>query len=140
MSDSGALGERQFGNSASRPMPGFFPARVIPVAASGQIRNRRVLANLRASSPNTSWGTGLNRMLTSVAVASKMSNASTRSDAMRPLLVRRDEPRRRDHGAAAGEKIASPRPDDPLREIRLAEFEQLFDDTVAFCRRSPTSR
>jgi hypothetical protein len=85
-------------------MPGFFPARVIPVAASGQIRNRSVLANLLASSPNTSWGTGLNRMLTSVAVASKMSNASTRSDAMRLLLVRRDEPRRRDHGAAAGER------------------------------------
>ena len=68
MLDPGCWANESSCNSAWRPAPGFFPARVMPVAASGQIRNRSVLANLLASSPNTSWGTGLNRMLTSVAV------------------------------------------------------------------------
>jgi hypothetical protein len=54
MLDPGCWANDSSCNSARRPTPGFFPARVMPVAASGQIRNRRVLANLLASSPNTS--------------------------------------------------------------------------------------
>ena len=53
---------------ASRPAPGFFPIRVMPIWVSGQMRNRRLLLICVVPAPNTSNGTGRNRTLTSVAV------------------------------------------------------------------------